>query len=86
MQFRSSQLSMRLAEISSVLTLMQRLNDGDGAAVAKENRRKEYGEGKSLEGWKGRIDMEKEVTMAGHSFGGATTVSSRWISHRRMRQ
>lgn len=75
MQFRSSQLSMRLAEITSVLSLMQRLNDGDGGAVAKENRRKEYGEGKSLEGWKGRIDMEKEVTMAGHSFGGATTVS-----------
>ncbi|BGP21513.1 1-alkyl-2-acetylglycerophosphocholine esterase [Rhodotorula toruloides] len=74
MQFRSSQLSMRLAEISSVLSLMQRLSNGDGAAVARENRRKEYGEGKTLEGWKGRIDLEKEVTMAGHSFGGATTI------------
>lgn len=57
---------------------LRRLNAGEGASLARENRRKDLGGegvvGKWLEGWKGRIDLEREVTMAGHSFGGATTV------------
>ncbi|GAA6006437.1 hypothetical protein JCM10207_004935 [Rhodosporidiobolus poonsookiae] len=77
LQFRSSQLRMRLAEVEEVLTLVRRLNDGEGAAIAAENRRKDYGGegvvGKWLAGWKGRIAMD-ELVMAGHSFGGATTI------------
>ncbi|GAA5995159.1 uncharacterized protein JCM10292_004570 [Rhodotorula paludigena] len=79
LDFRASaQLPFRLAEISAVLHHLRRLNAGEGAAIARENRRKDLGGeevvGKWLEGWKGRIDLEHEVTMAGHSFGGATTI------------
>ncbi|GAA5859562.1 hypothetical protein JCM8547_006142 [Rhodosporidiobolus lusitaniae] len=77
MQFRTSQLAMRLAEIQSTLSLLKRINDGEGGAVAAENRRKDYGGegvvGKWLAGWKGQIAMDQFV-MAGHSFGGATTI------------
>ncbi|GAA5898664.1 hypothetical protein JCM6882_000890 [Rhodosporidiobolus microsporus] len=79
LQFRSPQLLMRLAEIRETLALLSRINDGDGAAVAAENRRKDYGGegvvGKWLPAWKGRVGMD-EMVMAGHSFGGATTIQA----------
>lgn len=65
---------MRLAEVQSVLEIMSRINAGDGADVAAKNRRREQDGEKDLVNWKGRIDLIKEVVMAGHSFGGATTV------------
>ncbi|BGP44694.1 hypothetical protein JCM10450v2_000508 [Rhodotorula kratochvilovae] len=78
LQFRSSaQLPFRLAEISALLHHLRRINGGEGAAVAAENRRKDHGGkrvGRWLEGWKGRIGLEGEMVMAGHSFGGATTI------------
>ncbi|GAA5969320.1 hypothetical protein JCM11641_007550 [Rhodosporidiobolus odoratus] len=79
LEFRTAQLSFRLAEIDSVLSLLTRLNEGEGAAVAAENRRKDYGGegvvGKWLVGWEGRINLN-EVVMAGHSFGGAITIQA----------
>lgn len=66
---------MRTAEISAALSLFARLNNGEGIEVTKENRRKSASLSQEfLASWKGRVDLEKEVTMAGHSFGGATTV------------
>lgn len=65
---------MRLAEVDAVLKVMKRINDGEGAEVAALNRRREPEGEKDLVNWKGRIDLKKEVTMAGHSFGGATLV------------
>lgn len=65
---------MRLAEISSVLDVLKRVNDGEGAAVSRENRRASSTGAADLSSWTGRIDLKREVTMAGHSFGGATTV------------
>lgn len=80
LEFRSSaQLPFRLAEISALLHHLRRLNAGEGAAIARENRRRDHGEGtvgRWLEGWKGRIALDGEMVMAGHSFGGATTVRS----------
>ncbi|BGP12604.1 hypothetical protein JCM10213_008741 [Rhodosporidiobolus nylandii] len=79
LEFRTSQLSLRLAEIESVLALMRRLNAGEGAAMAAENRRKDNGGegtvGKWLPLWEGRVDLGR-VVMAGHSFGGATTIQA----------
>lgn len=73
--FRKEQLLMRVAEIREVLSVLKRINDGEGDAVALENRR---GKGKDrVQGlglWKGRLDLQTNVTMGGHSFGGATTV------------
>ncbi|TNY20603.1 platelet-activating factor acetylhydrolase, isoform II-domain-containing protein [Rhodotorula diobovata] len=78
LEFRSSaQLPFRLAEISALLHHLRRLNAGEGAAIARENRRRDHGEGtvgRWLEGWKGRIALDGEMVMAGHSFGGATTI------------
>ncbi|GAA6031868.1 hypothetical protein JCM8097_003310 [Rhodosporidiobolus ruineniae] len=75
LQFRSSQLLLRLAEVREALTILERLNAGNGAAIAAENRRGGEGVGKWLEGWKGRVGLE-EAVMAGHSFGGATTIQA----------
>ncbi|GAA5918738.1 hypothetical protein JCM8208_006447, partial [Rhodotorula glutinis] len=79
LEFRSSaQLPFRLAEVSALVHHLRRLDAGEGLAVARENRRvgeRERDElGRRLEGWKGRVGLEREMVMAGHSFGGATTI------------
>lgn len=66
---------MRTAEITAVLDVLKRIQSGDGGKVEDENMRRVQGAKFDLGSWKGRIDMVKEVAMAGHSFGGATTVS-----------
>lgn len=67
---------MRTAEVTATLDLMKRINAGDGSQIGRENMRRDEKKGKVdfLENWKGRVNMVKDVTMAGHSFGGATTV------------
>lgn len=72
LEHRKEQIEMRLAEIDEVLALVSRINDGDGAAIAAANLREQ---GRYLLFWKGRIDV-KNVVMAGHSFGGATTLQA----------
>ncbi|GAA5827062.1 hypothetical protein JCM11251_002228 [Rhodosporidiobolus azoricus] len=80
LEFRSPQLSLRLAEIREAVHIMRRINDGEGAKVAEENRRKDNGGegvvGKWLGGWKGRVGLEGKMIMAGHSFGAATTIQA----------
>ncbi|GAA5918836.1 hypothetical protein JCM1841_002763 [Sporobolomyces salmonicolor] len=76
--FRAAQLLLRQSEIRFVLEILTRLNAGEGPAVAKQNRRKDLaGDGAVgmwLEGWKGRLGIDRDVSISGHSFGGATTI------------
>lgn len=77
LDFRALQQQLRVSEVAAALEVLNRINDGEGAAVACENRRTDLGGkevvGRYLPEWKGRIDFAN-VTMAGHSFGGGTTV------------
>lgn len=66
---------MRTAEISQVSNILKGIQNGEGGKIEDENLRRVKGVKFDLGSWKNRIDMVKEVTMAGHSFGGATTVS-----------
>lgn len=61
---------MREAEIVAALSIVERLNAGEGDAISRENLRGDNGEAR-LGDWKGRLDL-KRMYMAGHSFGGAT--------------
>ncbi|GAA5859818.1 hypothetical protein JCM1840_006468 [Sporobolomyces johnsonii] len=76
--FRAAQLLLRQSEIRFVLEILTRLNAGEGASVAKQNRRKDLGGegvvGMWLAGWKGRLAMDRDVSASGHSFGAATTI------------
>lgn len=83
LDFRALQQQLRVSEVAAALDVLRRVDAGDGAAVARENRRKDLGGdgvvGRYLPDWKGRIDFQN-VTMAGHSFGGGTTVCSLSLS------
>ncbi|GAA5875906.1 hypothetical protein JCM16303_004039 [Sporobolomyces ruberrimus] len=78
LSFRSDQLRMRQSEISRILSTLQRINAGDSnPSLERSNRRKNaYGlkEEFRWEDWKGRLDLQDGLVMAGHSFGGATTI------------
>ncbi|GAA5992039.1 hypothetical protein JCM10908_000709 [Rhodotorula pacifica] len=77
LEFRAVQLEMRLAEVSETLRVLERLNAGEGADIARSNRRRS-GEKSRVEewqpAWRDRLDLTEEITMAGHSFGGATAI------------
>lgn len=79
LEFRAVQLEMRLAEVTETLRVLERLNSGEGGDIARLNRR----QGRNsqvdewLPAWRDRLDLTDDITMAGHSFGGATTVSSK---------
>ncbi len=82
-ELRSAQIKLRLAEIEEAYHVMALIHDGHGEDVAKENLRDKNegrvgGSSRGLNGidwksWKGRFHLQ-QVTMLGHSFGGATTV------------
>lgn len=80
-KLRSAQIQLRLAEIEEAYHVMGMIHDGRGLEVAKSNLRRDGYIGSSsrgLEGidwdaWKERFHLQ-QVTMLGHSFGGATTV------------
>jgi platelet-activating factor acetylhydrolase len=82
-ELRTAQIEMRLAEIEEAYHILQQINDGEGDHVAAINlRRKGYFASSShgLRGidwtdWAGRLFLH-DVTMMGHSFGGATTVQT----------
>lgn len=74
--FRKEQLLMRTAEVREVMAYMDKINRGEGAAVGKENRRAEKSSVVDFASWRGRLGLEGKAIMTGHSFGGATTVSS----------
>lgn len=81
-KLRLAQIELRLAEIEEAVHVLGRINEGDGQAVAAENLRRKGNVGSSSKGlggidwaaWKGRLYLDRGVTVMGHSFGGATTV------------
>ena len=79
-ELRAAQIDMRLAEVEEAYEVVKEIIDGKGAAVAEQNLRKANGigtssrglEGVEWEAWTGRV-YKTQVTMAGHSFGAATS-------------
>ncbi|EME45377.1 hypothetical protein DOTSEDRAFT_170727 [Dothistroma septosporum NZE10] len=63
--WRFQKLAFRDAEIQETISVLQRLNNGEGHDIFTGNHRKE---GKYLEHWKNRLDFS-HLTVAGHSFG-----------------
>ncbi|KAK3693583.1 platelet-activating factor acetylhydrolase, isoform II-domain-containing protein [Podospora appendiculata] len=82
-ELRGAQIDMRLAEIEEAFHVLQEINNGRGECIAGQNLRVRGNVGSSSRGldgvdwsdWKGRLYLEN-VTMMGHSFGGATTVQA----------
>ena len=80
---RSAQIQLRLAEIEEAYHVMTLIHAGKGDSVASANLRtkspgRQGGNSRGLRGvnwaaWKSRFHLQ-QVTMQGHSFGGATTV------------
>lgn len=81
LELRGAQIEMRLAEIEEAYHVLTLINEGRGEEVRMFNLRKKGNVGSSSKGldginwgdWIGRLHLEN-VTMAGHSFGGATSV------------
>ncbi|KAI0126873.1 platelet-activating factor acetylhydrolase [Xylariales sp. AK1849] len=80
-ELRDSQIEMRMAEIEEAYYAMQLINSDQGELIMKSNLRRKGNVGSSSKGldginwsdWIGRMHLN-EVTVMGHSFGGATTV------------
>ena len=80
-KLRSAQIDLRLAEIKEAYHVMSLINSGKGEEVAAMNMRKKGNVASSSVGlngvlwdqWNDRLFMNN-VTIMGHSFGGATTV------------
>ncbi|KAK3187466.1 hypothetical protein K4F52_003813 [Lecanicillium sp. MT-2017a] len=78
---RSAQIELRQEEIKEAMYVLDLINKGRGHEVARINLRKKGNIGSSSLGltgvcwddWKGSMFLNN-VTMMGHSFGGATTV------------
>ncbi|KAI4864882.1 platelet-activating factor acetylhydrolase, isoform II-domain-containing protein [Hypoxylon rubiginosum] len=78
---RYAQIEMRTAEVQEAYSVLELLNSGQGDFILKNNLRKKGNAGSSSKGlqgidwsdWKGKLFLQN-VTMMGHSFGGATTV------------
>jgi platelet-activating factor acetylhydrolase len=83
MELRSAQIDLRLAEIHEAYHFATLIHDGKGQSVADASLRfkvpgQRGGSSRGLRGidwsgWKNRFHLE-QVTMIGHSFGGATAV------------
>ncbi|KAF2165253.1 hypothetical protein M409DRAFT_24636 [Zasmidium cellare ATCC 36951] len=63
--WRFKKLAFRDAEIEETVSVLQKLNAGEGEEIFKRNYRKE---GKYLGDWEKRLNFS-EVVIAGHSFG-----------------
>ncbi|KAH7375231.1 platelet-activating factor acetylhydrolase [Plectosphaerella cucumerina] len=80
-KLRTAQISMRMAEIEEAYHILGEINSGRGESVAESNMRKKGFVGSSSKGligidwdeWSGRMLLDN-VTMMGHSFGGATVI------------
>lgn len=78
---RSAQIELRQAEIKEAFHVISLINDGKGEEVAAMNLRRKGNVGSSSLGltgiqwkdWNGSMFLN-QVTVMGHSFGGATTV------------
>jgi platelet-activating factor acetylhydrolase len=88
-ELRGAQIDMRLAEIEEAYHVLTMINEGRGEEVRDLNLRRKGAVGASSKGldgidwadWQGRLHLEN-VTMAGHSFGGATAVQVVRLSDR----
>ncbi|KAK4205238.1 putative acetylhydrolase [Triangularia verruculosa] len=82
-ELRAAQIEMRIAEIEEAYHILEMINNGQGEEVRAKNLRKKGKIGSSSLGLKG-IDWGewterlylKNVTMMGHSFGGAASVQA----------
>ncbi|KAF2209295.1 hypothetical protein CERZMDRAFT_100499 [Cercospora zeae-maydis SCOH1-5] len=80
-ELRDSQKDLRLAEIEEAIGVLRDMVAGNGSVIAQRNLRFKGQKGGSAHGlrtidwsrWKGRARVD-HVTVAGHSFGGATVV------------
>lgn len=66
------QRDLRQAEMEEAVAVLQAINDGGGGAGVRE--RNARGEGDTLSGWQGRLDMDLMV-VGGHSYGATGAVS-----------
>jgi len=81
LELRSAQLELRLAEIEAAYRVLKDICEGRGAEVAAKNLRRKGFVGSSSRGlngvnwneWRDRFYLD-QVTILGHSFGGATVV------------
>ena len=88
-ELRAAQLDMRLAEIEEAYLILCRINAGGGDYLTKHNLQHPDSKGGPSMGlenvnwkeWEGRFHLDN-VTMAGHSFGAATTVEVLRHEHR----
>ncbi|TDZ32287.1 Platelet-activating factor acetylhydrolase [Colletotrichum trifolii] len=82
-ELRTAQIEMRMAEMEEAYRILGRINSGRGHEVEATNLRRKGNVASSSQGltgimwedWKGRMFLEN-VTIMGHSFGGATTVET----------
>ena len=82
-RLRAAQLELRLAELEEAYHIMSCICAGEGESLDQLNLRGQESMGGNpfglagvdWAGWKGRIDLD-HVTLAGHSFGGATVVEA----------
>lgn len=80
-RLRRAQIDLRMSEIEEAYHVMSKIARGNGEEVAERNlRSKNFVGGSSIAlngvdwtSWNGRVRLN-HVTMAGHSFGAATTV------------
>lgn len=81
-ELREAQVDFRSAEIEEAYKVIQKITNGEGKTVARRNLRRKGHIGSSSRGldgvdwnsWEGRVEMNG-ITIAGHSFGAATTVN-----------
>lgn len=80
-ELRNAQIEMRMAEVEEAYYALELINNGQGGLIHGSNLRKKGNVGSSSKGledidwtdWTGRMFLQ-DVTMMGHSFGGATTI------------
>lgn len=75
---RRAQLELRQAEMLEALSVLQRIDAGEGAAVSAESTRggEESRKNVGWEEWKGRLDIDRPWAL-GHSYGGEYVRASR---------
>ncbi|KAJ0163683.1 Platelet-activating factor acetylhydrolase 2, cytoplasmic [Colletotrichum tanaceti] len=82
-ELRTAQIEMRMAEMEEAYRILGCINSGRGHEVEATNLRRKGNVASSSQGltgimwedWKGRMFLDN-VTVMGHSFGGATTVET----------
>lgn len=77
--FRQAQLEMRRAELEEAVSVLQRINAGEGAkllaAHTRQHGRQDLEKAKLAE-WQDCLDLKDGITYMAHSFGGAAVLSS----------